>query len=281
MPQGSFAQASWNVFARSPDRKDPITLEFENTWADHQLAEWPITSTGHWNIAAGGEGRNCTAIWSMSKPVFLGAGTALTFEMQFKSWNNMGENLGHFRLSMTSDPAALGRNRTLSAAMKLIDPWAKLAAVYHVIGDQPALDKLLKQHPTVAAAIGDLYATAQDWERAIVEYRKLVTAEPADSSLSALATAYQSAGRTREAVPHLAKASAANPQDTLLSLKVAALQAWFGQEKELAATRRRVLAFAKGTSGETTAERAAKACSILPSPDKAELEARSPWLGRR
>src|SRR5262249_38597885 len=34
-----------------------------------------------------------------------------------------------------------------------------------------------------------------------------------------------------------------------------------------------ILAFAKDTNEATTAERAAKACSILPSPDKAELEA--------
>ena len=91
--------------------------------------------------------------------------------------------------------------------------------------------------------------------------------------LTKLAAAYQSAGRTREAVPLLAKASAANPKDTLLSLKVAALQAWFGQDKEFAATRQRILAFAKDTNEAATAERAAKACSILPSTDKAELEA--------
>jgi hypothetical protein len=83
----------------------------------------------------------------------------------------------------------------------------------------------------------------------------------------------ESSGRTREAVGYLAKASAANPKDTNLSLKVAALQAWFGQDQELAATRQRILAFAKGTDDEGTAERAARACSILPSADKAELEA--------
>ena len=55
----------------------------------------------------------------------------------------------------------------------------------------------------------------------------------------------------------------------MLSLKVAALQAWFGQEKELADTRQRILAFAKDTNDASTAERAAKACSILPSTDKA------------
>ena len=98
--------------------------------------------------------------------------------------------------------------------------------------------------------------------------------------MTKLATAYQSAGRTREAVPHLAKASAANPQDTLLSLKVAALQAWFGQEKELAATRQRILAFAKEASEVTACDRAAKACSILPSTQKAELEA-ALALGRK
>ena len=34
-------------------------------------------------------------------------------------------------------------------------------------------------------------------------------------------------GRTRESVPYLAKASAANPSDTILSQTVAVLQAWF------------------------------------------------------
>jgi hypothetical protein len=76
----------------------------------------------------------------------------------------------------------------------------------------------------------------------------------------------------REAVPHLAALSSANPKDTVLSLKVATLQAWFGQGKEYAATRQRILAFARGTSDADTAERAARACSILPSAEKAELE---------
>ena len=126
-------------------------------------------------------------------------------------------------------------------------------------------------------ATGGIEANGQQqvaaWERAIAEYGKLVTELPAKGTLLIkLAAVYQSAG-TREAVPLLATASAANPKDTLLSLKVAALQAWFGQDKELAATRQRILAFAKDTNDAATAERAAKACSILPSADKAELEA--------
>ena len=45
------------------------------------------------------------------------------------------------------------------------------------------------------------------------------------------------------------------------------------RDEDLAATRQRSLAFAKDTSDWTTAERAAKACNILPAADKAELEA--------
>jgi serine/threonine-protein kinase len=112
------------------------------------------------------------------------------------------------------------------------------------------------------------------WQRAIDECRKLITDRPTDGALSMkLATVYQSAGRTREAVPLLASASAANPSDTLLFLKVAALQAWFGQDKELAATRERCIAYAKKSKELIAAERAAKACSILPSTDREALDA--------
>ncbi|HEV3436751.1 MAG TPA: sigma-70 family RNA polymerase sigma factor, partial [Gemmata sp.] len=85
--------------------------------------------------------------------------------------------------------------------------------------------------------------------------------------------ANQPADVKTEEVAHLAKKSAANPQDTLLSLDVAALQAWFGQDEELAATRKRVLAFANGTSDVKTAHRAVYCCLIRPVTDEAELQA--------
>jgi hypothetical protein len=98
--------------------------------------------------------------------------------------------------------------------------------------------------------------------------------EPENAALAAdLLSADQSAGRTREAIPHLAKASATNPKDTPLSLRVAALQAWFRQEKGLAATRQRIQSFAKDTKEAMTAARAAEACSIMPCTDNVALEA--------
>ena len=193
----------------------------------------------------GGEGRNCTATWSLPVPVPVVAGTTLTFEMQFEGFG--AENLGHFRLSVSGDRATVIRESQCLAAMKLTDLWGRVAAGYGLVGDPQALVKLLS---------------------------KLVTHRPEDGALlTGLAKAYQSAGRTREAVPYLARASAVDPKDTMLSLKVAALQAWFGQDQELAATRRRALAFANGTAEAITAERAATLCSIRPSTDKAELEA--------
>jgi WD40 repeat protein len=126
----------------------------------------------------------------------------------------------------------------------------------------------------VAARIADIYAAAHDWERAIAAYQRLLADQPADIAvLTKLITTYMSAGRTREAVPYMEKLSVANPTDTELWIDLAAWQAWFGQAQELAATRQRVLALAKGTSDMLTAERAAKVCTIVPSTDKVELEA--------
>jgi hypothetical protein len=47
-------------------------------------------------------------------------------------------------------------------------------------------------------------------------------------------------------------------------LQNAALQAWFGQDKELAATCERTLKFQKDTNTPTMAERVAKICSLRP-----------------
>ncbi len=133
---------------------------------------------------------------------------------------------------------------------------------------------MLARRPAAAVGVGDLYAAAGDWGRAIAEYEKGLTDELENALLAAkLVAAFHSAGRSRDAVPIQARMSAANPKDTIGAMKVAALQAWFGQEQELADTRRRILAFAKDSNELTTVERAAKACSILPTTDQAALDA--------
>ena len=135
-----------------------------------------------------------TAVFELAEEIGGGPTSRLAVRIihqRFKQNKYLG-NLGRFRLSVSESPVTLDWERKHAAATNLADPWQKLAAAYHVIGNQPALDELLKNHP--AAEFG-------------------------------IAQRYVAAGRTREAVPLLAKASAANPQDTMLSLKVAALQA--------------------------------------------------------
>ena len=66
--------------------------------------------------------------------------------------------------------------------MKLSDPWARLAAVYRLRGEQQALESLLKHHPSAAAGIGDLYAADAGLGAGDRQYRKLVTDQPADGA---------------------------------------------------------------------------------------------------
>ena len=157
--------------------------------------------------------------------------------------------------------------------MKLADPWAKLAAAYHLVENRQALDALLERHGAAAAGIGDLYAAAHDWQRAIALYRKAITHQPADADLPAkLAAVYQSAGRTRESIPLLAMASAANPQDTILSLKVGDFPGLVRPGQGIRQHLRRGLEFANGTSDPTTADRTAKMCFLRPAQNQNRLE---------
>jgi WD40 repeat protein/tetratricopeptide (TPR) repeat protein len=80
-------------------------------------------------------------------------------------------------------------------------------------------------------------------------------------------------GLTREAISVLDSALALNPDDTLLLQEVTTLQAWFGQDAELAATCRRAIEAARGTNEPKTADRTAKAYCMRPSNDKAHLDA--------
>lgn len=194
-PGGGFSQTNWNVIAASPDRKEPVSLEFDRVLADREIAGFPANVFGHWNIAFSGEGRDCTAFWSLSKPVSLQRNATLIFDMQFSA-HDFPENLGRFRLSVSDDPTAFDREQKRLAAMKLTDPWAKLAAAYHFIGDQPALERLAEQHPAAAVGVADLYAADQDWQRAIAEYSKLITDQTADANvLAKRAMAYEATQR--------------------------------------------------------------------------------------
>jgi hypothetical protein len=81
------------------------------------------------------------------------------------------------------------------------------------------------------------------------------------------------AGRTADALPYLVTVSAARPDDTILALQVAGLQAWFGQDKELADTCGRALESARGIVDPGELFDLAWICCLRPSPDTSRREA--------
>jgi hypothetical protein len=81
------------------------------------------------------------------------------------------------------------------------------------------------------------------------------------------------AGRTADAVAYLVMVSVARADDTSLALRVAGLQAWFGQDQALADTCGRALEVAKGTVDLTKWGHLARICCLRPTPDTARREA--------
>jgi WD40 repeat protein len=81
------------------------------------------------------------------------------------------------------------------------------------------------------------------------------------------------AGHTQDAIGHLVTASTCDPRDLLLALKVAALQAWFGRDREFAETCGRALAIDEGASDPFMAERIAKICCLRPAQERTRREA--------
>jgi eukaryotic-like serine/threonine-protein kinase len=84
------------------------------------------------------------------------------------------------------------------------------------------------------------------------------------------ASSYADAGRTTKAIPLLVEASTHNPKDTILAMKVAALQAWLGQDADYAVTRQRMLNWAAAATNAEAADQVAKLACIRPLADASQ-----------
>lgn len=145
----------------------------------------------HWN-GSGGIGQAQTAWYELGSPLEIETGSRLHFEMRFSANSEWPlQNLGRFRLSVSADPIAFNRERMRSSAMKLTNPWTKLAAAYDILGDQSAVSRLLEQHPEIAIGLADIGADAKDWDSVIAAYNRLITFKTTDVTLlSKRAAAY-------------------------------------------------------------------------------------------
>ena len=166
------------------------------------------------------------AVFGLKSPARIDGGTvSITLDSGITSWGKHG--LGRFRLSVSDDPSAFEREQKRMSVLKLTDPWQRLAAAYFVVGEQPALDKLLEQHPEVVAGIGDLYAMIEDWDRAIAEYNKLITSETRDATLLAKrATAHEKLQKWDMATADWALASQQQPDVAFKNLRSDSAPSW-------------------------------------------------------
>src|SRR5262249_51996908 len=86
--------------------------------------------TTGWAIDHGGKPH--VAVFELAEPVAATDGTALRVTLEFKA--DARYQLGRFRLSVSSDPPTIEWERKRLAALKLTDPWLRLAAAYGLNG---------------------------------------------------------------------------------------------------------------------------------------------------
>ena len=128
--RGNIDMVNFAITAHIPGTQ-PRPIEVSQVAADHSYFE---LTANHWNLE-GGQGRSHAAFYLARQPVDCKDGTRLEFQMAFYAGADWPlQNLGRFRLSVASDPAAFDWEQTRFAAMKLKDPWAKLAVAYAVKG---------------------------------------------------------------------------------------------------------------------------------------------------
>jgi WD40 repeat protein/serine/threonine protein kinase len=163
-PTGNFHLSAFRLYRPTREGPSGLTpLPVEHAWAsfDYKAFDADIAGTideklnKSWHVW-GRLGEAHQAVFLLRQPAAVGRSGPLVIQLRHRAFNP-GLNLGCFRLSASGDASMFARERHRAAAMKLTDPWAKLAAAYHLLGDQQGLDSVLQHHPAAAAAISDLH----------------------------------------------------------------------------------------------------------------------------
>ena len=230
-PEGEgFTMEKFTITAHVPGRQ-PRVIDVSRVAADLFIFG---LSTGYWNIG-GGESRPHTAVYLAKQPVDCKEGARLEFQMQFSEspeWPR--HNLGRFRVSVSSDPAAFDREQKLFPVMNLSDPWQRLAAAYRIVGNEAAIDQLVQRRPKLAGPIGDLFTQGKDedkdWRRAISLYSKAITAVNTDVELlSKRARAHEALKNWDAAAADWSRTAIGNPDAAKLLAEFARRLAAGGQ----------------------------------------------------
>jgi tetratricopeptide (TPR) repeat protein len=239
-PNGSFSlnefTLSWTAPGDSSGR-DPVPLKIRSAVASFQRT----FETGGPSPIEGAIDGQLTTDWEPWPEVYrrqeaifelepsAETMTASNLVVQLTSIGRAGRSAtpGRFRLSVTDAPKAYQSEDQRLQALKVIDPWARLAAAIYLLGDQQALDRLLAHHPAAAAGIGEMYALDKNWERAVAEYNKAITPETKNARpLAKRAEAYEKLKKWDLAVADWTRASQQQPDVAFDRFKPAGTESW-------------------------------------------------------
>ena len=153
-PRGDFVLDSFRVQCFHGESRDSLLeLALDAACTDNHLIGRPIKPGGEWHNAFAPDGTSLPhfAFYHVAVTTSPSKPAGLIFELVFDhgaEWHDL--KLGRFRLSISSDPKAYANAEKRIAALKLFNPWQKLAAAYELVGDQQALDELLRKYPEAA-----------------------------------------------------------------------------------------------------------------------------------
>ena len=199
---GNFQLAAFELFqasADAPQRRVKVALRKASASFAYAADNADVAGTIDdqinkvWHVF-GRTGETHWAKFTLQEPIALRRGDRLIVVLKFRDAEG-GINLGRFRLSTTDETTDAEKLALVSG------PWARLAAAYYLMGEPSAVDKLLEQHPSATAGIGDLMSAEKNWERAIVMYDKALAADPTSAAvLSGRAKAFEMLGNSDAAV---------------------------------------------------------------------------------
>jgi WD40 repeat protein/tetratricopeptide (TPR) repeat protein len=163
--------------------------------------------------------------------------------VQFEAWPEAVADFAHAVGEETTDEALLTnqaraltgvllQSQNPAAAMKLTDPWARLAAAYRLNGNPQAVDQLVERHPKRAGQIGDGFLQDQDkdWSRVVEIYSRGITAETTDVDLLAKrAHGHEALQNWEAAAADWSRAATGNPEGATLLGEFARRAAASGQ----------------------------------------------------
>lgn len=147
-------------------------------------------------------------------------------------------NLGRFRLSVSRSTLSFDRQRLVFAAVASESPWQKPLLCYRYLGNQGAIDDLIRRLPKLAGQLGDCFLEGtdaeKDWTRAIEIYSRGITQESQDVDLlSKRARAYEAQRDWQAAAADWSRAAKTAPDGARLHAEFARRAAAAG-EKTLA-----------------------------------------------